>query len=119
MCTWFDGPGTQDVARLEELYAGLRPLDDAFAYLRKPVAERRLNAATAEQAFDLVTAHQGVGGEACEWVEQHARSITARTFEFASLDRCGPAPRGHILDGEVSLSPCKGRGLMAAASGLG
>ncbi|MFF4456980.1 hypothetical protein [Streptomyces goshikiensis] len=70
MCTWFDGPGTQGVARLEELYAGLRPLDDVFAYLLcKPVAERRLDADTAEQAFDLVTAHQGVGGDAYEWAE--------------------------------------------------
>ncbi|MCX4770842.1 erythromycin esterase family protein [Streptomyces sp. NBC_01285] len=80
----------QDVARLEELYAGLRPLDDVFAYLRKPVAERRLDAATAQQAFDLVTAHKGAGGDAYEWAEQHARSI-AQTFAFASLDLSDPA----------------------------
>ncbi|RPK46293.1 Erythromycin esterase [Streptomyces sp. ADI92-24] len=80
----------QDVARLEELYAGLRPLDDVFAYLRKPVAERRLDAATAQQAFDLVTAHKGDGGDAYEWAEQHARSI-AQTFAFASLDLSDPA----------------------------
>lgn len=80
----------QDVARLEELYAGLRPLDDVFAYLRKPVAERRLDAATAQQAFDLVTGHKGAGGEAYEWAEQHARSI-AQTFAFASLDLSDPA----------------------------
>ncbi|MCX4539202.1 erythromycin esterase family protein [Streptomyces sp. NBC_01565] len=80
----------QNVARLEELYAGLRPLDDVFAYLRKPVAERRLNAATAQQAFDLVTAHKGAGGDAYEWAVQHARSI-AQTFEFTSLDLSDPA----------------------------
>ncbi|MFG2714098.1 erythromycin esterase family protein [Streptomyces goshikiensis] len=80
----------QNAARLEELYAGLRPLDDVFAYLRKPVAERRLNAATAQQAFDLVTADKGAGGDAYEWAEQHARSI-AQTFEFASLDLSDPA----------------------------
>ncbi|PJN36187.1 erythromycin esterase [Streptomyces sp. CB02959] len=80
----------QDVARLEELYAGLRPLDDVFAYLRKPVAERRQNAATAQQAFDLVTANKGAGGDAYEWAEQHARSI-AQTFEFAALDLSDPA----------------------------
>ncbi|MFD5512121.1 erythromycin esterase family protein [Streptomyces sp. NPDC127051] len=80
----------QNAARLEELYAGLRPLDDVFAYLRKPVAERRLNAATAQRAFDLVAAHKGAGGDAYEWAEQHARSI-AQTFEFTSLDLSDPA----------------------------
>lgn len=80
----------QDVARLEKLYAGLRPLDDVFAYLRKPVAERRLDATTAQQAFDLVTAHKGPGGDAYEWAEQHARSI-AQTFAFTSLDLSDPA----------------------------
>ncbi len=80
----------QDVARLEKLYAGLRPLDDVFAYLRKPVAERRLDAATAQQAFDLVTAHKGAGGDAYEWAEQHARNI-AQTFAFTSLDLSDPA----------------------------
>ncbi|MFE3765533.1 erythromycin esterase family protein [Streptomyces sp. NPDC059104] len=80
----------QDVAHLEELYARLRPLDDVFAYLRKPVAERRLDAATAQQAFDLVTGHKGAGGDAYEWAEQHARSI-AQTFAFASLDLSDPA----------------------------
>ncbi|MFK0046071.1 erythromycin esterase family protein [Streptomyces sp. NPDC090741] len=80
----------QNVARLEQLYAGLRPLDDVFAYLSKPVAERRLNASTAQQAFDLVTADKGAGGDAYEWAEQHARSI-AQTFEFTSLDLSDPA----------------------------
>ncbi|GLW04024.1 erythromycin esterase family protein [Streptomyces lavendulae] len=80
----------QDVARLEELYARLRPLDDVFAHLRKPVAERRLDAATAQQAFDLVTGLKGAGGDAYEWAEQHARSI-AQTFAFASLDLSDPA----------------------------
>ncbi|MFI8264575.1 erythromycin esterase family protein [Streptomyces sp. NPDC085665] len=80
----------QSVARLERLYEGLRPLDDVFAYLRKPVAERRLNAATARQAFDLVAAHKRAGSDAYEWAEQHARNI-AQTFEFASLDLSDPA----------------------------
>ncbi|MFI5983826.1 erythromycin esterase family protein [Streptomyces sp. NPDC051555] len=80
----------QDVARLEALYAGLRPLDDVFAYLRKPVAERRLDAATAQQAFDLVAASKGAGDDAYAWAEQHARSI-AQTFAFASLDLSDPA----------------------------
>ncbi|MFF4098647.1 erythromycin esterase family protein [Streptomyces sp. NPDC001903] len=80
----------QNLAHLEQLYEGLRPLDDVFAYLRKPVAERRLHAATARQAFDLVAAHKAAGGDAYEWAEQHARNI-AQTFEFASLDLSDPA----------------------------
>ncbi|MFJ9518546.1 erythromycin esterase family protein [Kitasatospora sp. NPDC101801] len=79
----------QDLARLEGLYAGLRPLDDVFAYLGRPVAERRHNATVAQQALDLLTAGQGVGGDAYEWAEQHARNI-AQTFAFASLDLSDP-----------------------------
>ncbi|WP_330328519.1 erythromycin esterase family protein [Streptomyces sp. NBC_00536] len=79
----------QDVARLEGLYAGLRPLDDAFAYLRTPVADRRAKAATAQQALDLVTAHENAGDDACAWAAQHARNI-AQTFAFASLDLSDP-----------------------------
>ncbi|OEJ30173.1 erythromycin esterase family protein [Streptomyces subrutilus] len=80
----------QNLPRLEELYAGLRPLDDVFAYLRKPVAERRRHATTAQQAFDLVTAHKVTGDDAYEWAEQHARNI-AQTFAFTSLDLSDPA----------------------------
>ncbi|MFF2041054.1 erythromycin esterase family protein [Kitasatospora sp. NPDC058170] len=79
----------QDLARLEELYAGLRPLDDVFAYLGRPPAERSRNAVLAQQALDLVAAGKGAGGEAYEWAEQHARSI-AQTFAFASLDLSDP-----------------------------
>ncbi|MFJ5812190.1 hypothetical protein [Streptomyces sp. NPDC093093] len=62
----------QNVAHLTELYAGLRPLDDVFVHPCKPVAERRRDAATAQQAFDLVTTHKGAGGDVYEWAEQHA-----------------------------------------------
>ncbi|MDJ0385975.1 erythromycin esterase family protein [Streptomyces sp. G-G2] len=79
----------KDLPRLEALYAGLRPLDDIFAYLRKPVTERRANATTAQQALDLVTANKGTGGEDYDWAEQHARNI-AQTFAFASLDLSDP-----------------------------
>ncbi|MGW3657379.1 erythromycin esterase family protein [Streptomyces sp. NPDC005151] len=79
----------QDLARLEELYAGLRPFDDVFAYLRKSLAERRYNATIAQQALDLVTANKGTGGDAYEWAEQHARNI-AQTFAFTSLDLSDP-----------------------------
>ncbi|MEE1822761.1 erythromycin esterase family protein [Streptomyces sp. BE20] len=79
----------QDLAQVEALYAGLRPLDDVFAYLGRPLAERRHNAAVAQQAFDLVTAGKGAGGETYEWAEQHARNIL-QTFVFTSLDLADP-----------------------------
>ncbi|MEV4195519.1 erythromycin esterase family protein [Streptomyces toxytricini] len=75
---------------LTGLYAGLRPLDDVFAYLRRPVAERRRNAALAQRALDLVAAHEGTGGEAYGWTVQHARNI-AQTFAFATFDLADPA----------------------------
>ncbi|MFI6103780.1 erythromycin esterase family protein [Streptomyces sp. NPDC051310] len=76
--------------RLEELYAGLRPFDDIFAHLRKPLSERRENAAQAQEALDLVAGHQGAGDEDYAWTVQHARNI-ARTFAFATVDLADPA----------------------------
>ncbi|MFJ4090710.1 erythromycin esterase family protein [Kitasatospora sp. NPDC089913] len=75
--------------RLDGLYAGLRPFDDAMAYLKKPLAERRENAARAQQALDLVTA-SGAGDGAHAWAVQHARNI-ADTFAFIALDLADPA----------------------------
>ncbi|MFD3517620.1 erythromycin esterase family protein [Streptomyces sp. NPDC058657] len=79
----------QDLARLEALYRELPPLDDVFGYLGRPVAERRRNAATAQQALDLVVAGKGAGDDAHEWAQQHARNIH-QTFAFASLDLSDP-----------------------------
>ncbi|MGW6244611.1 erythromycin esterase family protein [Streptomyces roseolus] len=76
--------------RLTELYAGLRPFDDVFAYLRKPLAERAENAARAQEAFDLVAAHRHDEGDAYAWTVQHARNI-AQTFAFATVDLADPA----------------------------
>ncbi|MFE4518209.1 erythromycin esterase family protein [Kitasatospora sp. NPDC056783] len=84
--------------RLEGLYAGLRPFDDAFAYLKKPLAERRDAAARAQLALDLVTASGGGTGsgtgasdeDAHAWAVQHARNI-AETFAFSALDLDDPA----------------------------
>ncbi|GAA2825127.1 erythromycin esterase family protein [Kitasatospora sp. CM 4170] len=78
--------------QLDGLYAGLRPFDDVFAYLRKPLAERRDDAAKAQQALDLVTASGAgaSGDEAHAWAVQHARNI-AETFAFATLDVTDPA----------------------------
>ncbi|MER6300540.1 erythromycin esterase family protein [Kitasatospora sp. NPDC001539] len=72
--------------QLDGLYAGLRPLDDVIAYLKKPLAERRDNATKAQQALDLVTASgAGSSDDAHAWAVQHARNI-ADTFAFATLD---------------------------------
>ncbi|MGW0818357.1 erythromycin esterase family protein [Streptomyces viridiviolaceus] len=76
--------------RLEELYAGLRPFDDIFAHLRKPLPERKENAAQAQEALDLVAGHQEAGGEDYAWTVQHARNI-AQTFAFATVDLADPA----------------------------
>ncbi|MFF8773028.1 erythromycin esterase family protein [Kitasatospora sp. NPDC015120] len=77
------------VPQLDGLYAALRPLDDTIAYIGRPVAERRENAARAQQALDLVTASGTPGEEAYEWAVQHARNI-AQTFAFAALDLADP-----------------------------
>ncbi|WP_380282386.1 erythromycin esterase family protein [Kitasatospora purpeofusca] len=76
--------------QLEGLYAGLRPLDDLFGYIGKPVAERRENAVKAQQALDLVTVNGTPGDDAYEWAVQHARNI-AQTFAFATFDLADPA----------------------------
>ncbi|MFI8084474.1 erythromycin esterase family protein [Kitasatospora sp. NPDC086009] len=75
----------QALARLDALYTGLRPIDDAFAYLGRPLAERRQLAAQARQALDLVGGLRGSDPEAAAWAEQNARSV-AQTATFLSLD---------------------------------
>ncbi|MEU9045040.1 MULTISPECIES: erythromycin esterase family protein [unclassified Kitasatospora] len=81
----------ESLPRLEQLYAGLRPFDDAITYLTTtPLAERRTNAAVAQRTLELVTAAEGGGGEAYEWALQNARSI-AQTFAFTAVDLDDPA----------------------------
>ncbi len=79
------GVRPEALPELDGLYAGLRPFDDVFSYLRRPVAERRTNATRAQAALDLVTASGTPGEEGHEWAVQHARNI-AQTFAFASFD---------------------------------
>jgi erythromycin esterase len=74
----------ESLARLNELYTGLRPIDDVFAYVAKPLAERQRLAAQAQQALDLVS---GLGDD---WVAQDARSI-AQTAKFLTIDLADPA----------------------------
>ncbi|MFD9302865.1 erythromycin esterase family protein [Streptomyces sp. NPDC060048] len=75
--------------RLNELYAGLRPIDDVFAYLAKPLEERRQLAAKAQQALELVSSRKGSDTEAFTWAEQNARSI-AQTTKFLTMDLTDP-----------------------------
>ncbi|UKY51043.1 erythromycin esterase family protein [Streptomyces inhibens] len=79
----------QALPKLNELYTGLRPIDDAFAYLRKPLAERQQLAAKAQQALELVSSQKG-SGEAFDWAEQNARSI-AQTAKFLTMNPEDPA----------------------------
>lgn len=44
----------ESLPRLNEILTGLRPLDDAIAYLNRPLAERQQNAAKARQVLELV-----------------------------------------------------------------
>ncbi|MFF5705547.1 erythromycin esterase family protein [Streptomyces sp. NPDC012794] len=76
--------------RLTALYAGLRPFDDVFAYLGRPVTEREENAARAREAFELVAAGRGAAGPAYAWTVRHALNI-AQTFAFATVDLADPA----------------------------
>ncbi|MER7844342.1 erythromycin esterase family protein [Kitasatospora sp. NPDC096077] len=70
---------------VEQLYAGLRPFDDAIGYLsRVPAPERQRNADLAQQALDLVTAAGKPGDQEYDWAVQHALNI-ARTFAFCTM----------------------------------
>ncbi len=82
--------------RLNELYTGLRPIDDAFVYLRKPLDERQRLATKAEQAFELVKSL--TGADAYGWTEQHARFV-AQTARFLAVDLTDPKslPTAQIL----------------------
>ncbi|WP_235783596.1 erythromycin esterase family protein [Amycolatopsis orientalis] len=82
--------------RLERLYTGLRPIDDAFAYLRKPLDERLRLATQAEEAQKLI---EGLSGaDALDWTGQHARFV-AQTARFLAVDLADPhgLPAAQIL----------------------
>ncbi|MEV5595816.1 erythromycin esterase family protein [Streptomyces sp. NPDC052496] len=80
----------ESLPRLDTLYTGLRPIDDVFAYLRKPLAERQRLATQAQQALDLISSLKGSGGNAFDWAEQNARSI-AQTTRFLTMNIDDPA----------------------------
>ncbi|MFE0458403.1 erythromycin esterase family protein [Kitasatospora sp. NPDC058965] len=79
-------------ARVAALYAGLRPLDDAFALLGRPLAERQRLAADAQQAANLIAGRPGPDGPAAALAAQHARSV-AQTAGYLAFDFGDPAGR--------------------------
>ncbi|WP_438295981.1 erythromycin esterase family protein [Streptomyces sp. HUAS TT7] len=75
----------ESLPRLNELLTGLRPLDDAIAYLGRPLAERQQNAAKAQRVLEFVQRQSSGGGEDVEFALQNARNI-AQTYTFLTLD---------------------------------
>ncbi|MFJ9430952.1 erythromycin esterase family protein [Streptomyces sp. NPDC101490] len=75
--------------RVDELYTGLRPVDDVYAYMGRPIAERQRLAGQARQVLDLIGAAGGRDREAHDWAVQNARSV-ADTTEFLTLDPGDP-----------------------------
>ncbi|WP_246033341.1 erythromycin esterase family protein [Streptomyces hundungensis] len=71
--------------RLNELLTAVRPLDDAIAYLGRPLIERQENAARARQVLDLMQEQKGRGGADFEFALQNARNI-AQTYTFLTID---------------------------------
>ncbi|MFF7635038.1 erythromycin esterase family protein [Kitasatospora sp. NPDC008050] len=75
----------QLLSRLDELYTGLRPLDNYLTHMAKPLAERQRLAANAQQALQLLEGQPGSGATEFAWTVQHARSI-AQTATFLAYD---------------------------------
>ncbi|WP_369185445.1 erythromycin esterase family protein [Streptomyces sp. Y1] len=80
----------KSLARVDELLAGLRPLDDAIGYLSRPLAERQRNAATAQQLLTLMAGQGKPGDDDFEFALQNARNI-AQTYTFLTVDPGDPA----------------------------
>ncbi|WP_411143994.1 erythromycin esterase family protein [Streptomyces sp. x-80] len=75
----------ESLPRLNALLTGLRPLDDAVAYLERPLAERQQNAAKAQQVLELVQRQKPGRGGDVELVLQNARNI-AQTYTFLAVN---------------------------------
>ncbi|MFD7337495.1 erythromycin esterase family protein [Streptomyces violascens] len=75
----------ESLPRLTGLLTGLRPLDDAFAYLKLPVAERQQKAAQAQQVLDLMDSQNDSGKRDFAFALQNARNI-AQTYRFLTID---------------------------------
>ncbi|GAA3474245.1 erythromycin esterase family protein [Nonomuraea roseola] len=75
----------ESLPHVTRLYTGLRPIDDVFAYLGKPLAERQRLAARARQALDLISSRKGPDESEFELAVQNARSIS-QTATFLAFD---------------------------------
>ncbi|MET8629525.1 erythromycin esterase family protein [Kitasatospora sp. NPDC004669] len=71
--------------RVNDLLAGLRPLDDAIGYLKQPLAERDQNAARAQQLLKLMESQGKPGADDFEFALQNARDI-AQTYAFLTVN---------------------------------
>ncbi|MGF1429250.1 erythromycin esterase family protein [Kitasatospora sp. LaBMicrA B282] len=80
----------ESLPRVNELLTGLRPLDDAFGYLNRPLAQRQQNAAGAQQLLELMESQGRPGDADFEFALQNARNI-AQTYTFLSVDVGDPA----------------------------
>ncbi|MFJ4652916.1 erythromycin esterase family protein [Nocardia sp. NPDC088792] len=86
----------ESLTKLDELYTGLRPIDDAIAFLGRPLPERQRLATQAQQALDLISGLKGSGGDEFDRAEQNARNI-AQTAEFLTVDT---NDQGSLADSE-------------------
>ena len=75
----------ESLPRLNDLLTGLRPLDDAFGYLNRPLAERQQNAARAQQLLQLMESQGKPGNDDFEFALQNARNI-AQTYAFLTVN---------------------------------
>ncbi|WP_370367409.1 erythromycin esterase family protein [Catenulispora sp. GP43] len=80
----------ESLPALNELLAGLRPLDDAIGYLDRPLADRQQNASKAQQVLALMEHNGAPGDRDYEYALQNARNI-AQTYTFLSVDVADPA----------------------------
>ncbi|MFF9483193.1 erythromycin esterase family protein [Streptomyces sp. NPDC014733] len=79
----------QSLPRLNELLTGLRPVDDAFAYLKLPLAQRQQNALRAQQILELMESQGQPGNDGFEFALQNARNL-AQTYTFLTVDTGDP-----------------------------
>ncbi|MCB5906998.1 erythromycin esterase family protein [Streptomyces pinistramenti] len=75
----------QSLPRLNKLLTGLRPLDDAIGYLKRPLAERQQNASRAQQLLTFMGGQGKPGDDDFEFALQNARNI-AQTYTFLTLN---------------------------------
>ena len=77
--------------KFDELYARVRTIPDADAFLALPPAERKAMAHQAKQAYDLLRSQRPpTDSQAFEWTLQHAK-VFADTLTMLAYDLADPA----------------------------